>query len=119
MDERRPMGSLEAAVLEQLWAHPDGAIPAEIMEDLDADLAYTTVMTVLSRLWEKGLAHRERQGRAYVYRAAVSEAELAAQRMRAALDRVADRPATLSRFISGLSKKDERLVRRLLEDPRR
>ena len=119
MDQRRPMGSLEAAVLERLWARPQGATPAEIMGDLGTDLAYTTIMTVLTRLWEKGLAHRQRRGRAYVYRAAMSEAELAAQRMKAALDRTGDRRATLSRFISGLSKTDERLLRRLLEDPPR
>jgi predicted transcriptional regulator len=119
MDQRRPMGSLEAAVLDQLWGHPDGATPAVIMDGLDSDLAYTTVMTVLTRLWEKGLAHRERQGRAYLYRAAVSEAELIAQRMSAALDRANDHRATLSRFVVGLSKKDERLLRRILQDPAR
>lgn len=119
MDKRRPMGSLEAEVLAELWAHPDGATPAVILGGLRGDLAYTTVMTVLTRLWEKGLAARERQGRAYVYWAAVSEAELTAGRMKAALNRANDRGATLSQFVVGLSKKDERLLRRILQDPDR
>ena len=111
------MGSLEAAVLERLWAHTEGATPAVILDEMGGDLAYTTVMTVLTRLWEKELASRERHGRAYVYRAAVSEAELVAQRMSAALDRATDRNATLTRFVGGLSKKDERILRRLLQRP--
>ena len=119
MEQRRPMGSLEAEVLAELWAHPDGATPAVILNGLGGQLAYTTVMTVLTRLWEKGLATRERQGRAYLYSAAVSEAALAAGRMSAALDRAHDRRATLSRFVVGLSKKDERLLRRILQEPDR
>ncbi len=72
------MGSLEAAVLEQLWARPEGATPAAVHDALGADLAYTTVMTILTRLWKKGLVDREPQGRSFAYRPLVSEAELVA-----------------------------------------
>lgn len=40
-------------------------------------LAYTTVMTVMSRLADKGLLHRQKAGRSYVYRPAVEQDEVA------------------------------------------
>ena len=119
MNERRPMGSLEAEILEQLWARPDGGTPTEILDDLGADLAYTTITTILTRLTAKGLAERERHGRGYIYRPTVSEAELVASKMGAALDQTQDRKAALAGFVKKLSAKDERLLRNLLARPTR
>jgi len=110
------MGSLETTVLEQLWATPGGATPAQVHEALGTDLAYTTVMTVLTRLWKKGLVDRSPYGRSFTYRPVVSEAELAARRMDLALDQTRDRRAALSQFVNSLSVKDERLLRKLLEE---
>ncbi len=112
------MGSLEAQVLAELWARPEGATPAEVLQAIGEPLAYTTVMTILTRLWKKGLAERERHGRAFVYRSTVSEADLAAERMRATLETVHDRKATLSLFVGNLSRKDERILRQLLDRAR-
>jgi len=110
------MGSLEAEILERLWARPDGATPSEILDALGGELAYTTITTTLTRLTAKGLAERERRGRGYVYRPTVSEADLAAARMGAALDRTRDRKAALAGFVKKLPAKDERLLRALLEN---
>lgn len=115
MADRRPTGSLEAAVLDVLWASEDPCTPASVLDALDGDLAYTTVMTVLSRLWQKGLAEREQVGRAYAYRAVVSEADLAAARMRDTLAGTSDRSATMSRFVDGLTKREARALRDALE----
>ena len=52
----------------------------------DRDLAYTTVMTVLDRLAKKGLVHRERDGRAYLYPPAQTREELVADVMHTALE---------------------------------
>lgn len=41
------------------------------------DPAYTTVMTVMSRLATKGVLEREKRGRAYVYRATSEQSEIA------------------------------------------
>jgi predicted transcriptional regulator len=109
------MGSLEARALAALWAHPDGITPAAVRAELGDDLAYTTVNTILSRLVKKGMAERERRGKVYVYRASVTEADLAATRMRAALEQTRNREAALARFVDELSSKDEHLLRRLLE----
>lgn len=113
MPERREMGSLEADVLRALWDSETPATPAEVLEALGTDLAYTTVMTILIRLWKKDLVERERRGRAYAYRAIVTEADLTARRMRAMLDRSQDREGALSRFVGALPKREERALRRI------
>lgn len=65
------LGDLEAAVMDVVWAR--GAVSVrEVREALrpERPLAYTTVMTVMSRLAEKGILLHERQGRAFIYRPA-------------------------------------------------
>ncbi len=114
MTARRGMGQLESEVMRLLWDASRPITPSEVRDGLSDELAYTTVMTILGRLWEKGLAHRERQGRAYAYWPSVSEAELTAQRMRSALDRTKDREKSLARFVDDLPPKDERALRRIL-----
>lgn len=110
------MGGLEAEVLAALWRADKAMVPAEVRAAMGQDLAYTTVPTILTRLWEKGLLHRTLRGRAYEYSPAVSEAELAARRMRAALDNAGDREAALSRFVGALTKRDERALRKVIAD---
>lgn len=116
MTDRRPMGSLERAVLEQLWAHEGGATPGEIREALDVEVGYTTVTTVLARLVEKGQVERERAGRGFRYQALSTEAELAARRMQEALKPVQDRSLVLSRFVDGLTDGDEQALRQILDE---
>jgi len=115
MAERRPMGALEAQVLEVLWSADGLRTPAQVLDALDTELAYTTVMTILTRLWEKGLATRVKQGRAYAYEATVSEADLAAARMSRELGRSSDRMATMGRFVDGLDADEARQLRALLD----
>ena len=63
VSQRRPDGALEADVLGVLWASERALTPGEVKAVLGSDLAYTTVMTVLTRLWKKGLANRTANGR--------------------------------------------------------
>lgn len=114
MADRREMGALEAEVLAHLWGAKEAMTPADVLAAMGEDLAYTTVMTIMARLWKKGLVERERRGRAFAYRPVLSEADLTARRMRATLDRAGDRKAALATFIGTLSKRDERLLRRML-----
>ena len=113
---RRPSGALETEVLAALWASGEPMTPAQVQDSLDSGLAYTTVMTILSRLHDKGAVTRERSGRAYAYAAVLDQPGIAAAQMRALLDRGEDRAAVLARFVDGLSGADERalvdLVRR-------
>lgn len=112
---RRALGELESEVLEVLWKADRPLTPADVLGALDTGLAYTTVMTVLGRLWNKGLATRVKVGRAFAYSAAVSEADLSAERMRRALDTSSDALATMSQFIDGLDQRQQRQLRTLLE----
>ncbi|MFI0718638.1 BlaI/MecI/CopY family transcriptional regulator [Streptomyces sp. NPDC021224] len=114
---RRPSGELEASVLAALWA-ADGRplTPADVQRDLGADLARTTVTTILARLHEKGAVSRTRAGRGYAYLPAQDPPGLAARRMRSELDKSAEgqRGTVLARFVSELDPADERLLRELL-----
>jgi predicted transcriptional regulator len=110
---------LEAQVLRLVWAAEHPVTPGEVLERADADVAYTTVMTVLTRLWEKGLLARERDGKAYRYRPAVTEAELTAGRMQRSLQGADDREAALSRFLETLSDEERATLRRLLQRSKR
>lgn len=119
---RRAHGSLESAVLTILWDARTPLNPGEVRERLAAatngaaadELAYTTVVTILTRLFEKHALTRERDGRAFRYAPAADEAGLAARRLSDLLDQAADRDAVLSRFVEDLPDHDERLLRELL-----
>ncbi|MFE0187200.1 BlaI/MecI/CopY family transcriptional regulator [Streptomyces sp. NPDC059008] len=112
---RRGQGELEAQVLAALHHAPGPASAAWVQERLGGDLAYTTVMTILSRLHAKQAVTRERSGRAYLWTPAADEAGLAALRMRRVLDGEPDRDAVLTSFVSALSAHDEQLLRTLLD----
>jgi predicted transcriptional regulator len=114
---RRGSGELEAAVLAALQAAGAALSPGEVRDRLDADLAYTTVVTILSRLHGKGVLDRRKSGRSYVYAPVADEPGLAARRMTRVLDGEADREAVLARFVSSLSQSDEELIRSLLGEP--
>ena len=114
---RRGAGELEAEVLAVLQAAGSALPPGEVRDRLDDDLAYTTVVTILSRLHAKGILERRKAGRAYVYRPVADEPGLAARAMTRMLDAEADREAVLARFVSGLSETDEELLRRMLGEP--
>lgn len=111
---RREAGELEGEVLAALWASEDAMTPAEVLRRVDRALAYTTVMTTLGRLFEKGLVERRRAGRGYAYLPIVREADLAGGRFRALLDRGHDREAVLQGFVSKLSAEEAEVLRELL-----
>ncbi|MGW4567821.1 BlaI/MecI/CopY family transcriptional regulator [Streptomyces sp. NPDC004561] len=111
---RRARGELENGVLAVLWAADRPLTARHVLARLPGELACTTVLTILSRLHDKGMLVRHREGRGYVYAAARDQASDTAARMRTLLDRGPDREAVLSRFVSDLSTQDERLLQRLL-----
>lgn len=111
---RRGRGSLEREVVAALAGSAAPLSPGQVRELMGSDLAYTTVMTLLTRLAVKGLVVRTRVGRGYVYGAVLDAAEITAQRMRRLLDTGGDRAAVLTRFVDGLSDDDERLLAELL-----
>jgi predicted transcriptional regulator len=111
---RRAAGELENAVLVVLHSAGAPLAPGTVRERLGGGLAYTTVVTILSRLHAKGVLERARAGRAYLYAPVADEPGLAARRMATVLAAEPDREAVLARFVSGLSESDEQLLRRML-----
>jgi predicted transcriptional regulator len=111
---KRPDGALEHEIMTVLWASLGALQPGEVNDRLASGLAYTSVATVLGRLHAKGLVQRVADGRAYAYRAAISESELAARRIDDVLDAASDRSAVLARFVGGLTNRDVKALQALL-----
>lgn len=111
---RRARGELESGVLAALYGADEPQTARQVRERLPGDLAYTTVLTILSRLYDKGMLVRHRAGRGYAYAPARDEATHTADRMRSLLEHGTDREAVLTRFVSELSAQDEQLLHRLL-----
>lgn len=61
------LGELEAAIMEVLWSEPHALTVREVHARLPGKRAYTTVMTVMSNLAEKGLLTVDRSGVAHRY----------------------------------------------------
>jgi len=114
--ERRPGGALEGQVLALLQSSCQALTPGEALKGFGGELSYSTVVTVLSRMFEKGLLTRTKQGRAYAYAPVTDAHGLTARRMRQVLESDPDRAAVLTRFVEDLSARDEELLRRLLAD---
>lgn len=78
------LGSLEAAVMKVMWASDRPMNVREVFQRLNRrraqPLAYTTVMTVMARLAEKGILERRFVGRSYDYEATVPDAAAIAVR---------------------------------------
>ncbi|MBK3645460.1 BlaI/MecI/CopY family transcriptional regulator [Streptomyces sp. MBT33] len=111
---RRARGELESDVLAALWAAKEPLTARQVLERLPGDLAYTTVLTILSRLHDKGMLVRHSMGRGNAFAPVRDEATETAVRMHSLLARGSDREAVLSRFVSELSREDEQLLHRLL-----
>jgi len=111
-DLEKVLGPLETEVVRAMWAAGDAVTVGEVLERLNRErrtkLAYTTVMTVLSRLATKGILRRRLQGRGYVYEAAVrNAAEIA---VRNVMRDFGD--AAIASFVEE-SRGDPKLMRRL------
>ncbi|MFI6564496.1 BlaI/MecI/CopY family transcriptional regulator [Streptomyces sp. NPDC050534] len=111
---RRARGELESGVLAALWAAGGPASAAVVQKHLVGDTAYTTVLTILTRLCDKGLVTRRKEGRSHLYAPVHDQPGLAAAGMHSLLDEGGDRAAVLARFVSDLSAEDERMLEQLL-----
>ena len=113
------LGPLGAAIMRLLWSSGEAALGTvvERLSEGDRRPAYTTITTILSRLRERGLVERRRRGRAAMYRAVVSEAQLIDTTSEQAVDKVIARfgDAALRHFASRLGDIDPGLRRELIE----
>jgi predicted transcriptional regulator len=99
-----------------------GLSVADVQERLDQSghqVAYTTVLTVLGRLFDKGLVRRERDGKRHVYRsakrAAETKARILARVQRALFD--SERLKPIAALVDGgLSRTELEQLRRLIDE---
>lgn len=102
---RAPLGDLEMAVMRHVWpCGTAGCLAAEVQKALDAErtLALTTILTTLDRLNDKGILKREREGKAYRYRAALTETELQQRIVSGVLgDLIAQFPHAVAAYFAG------------------
>lgn len=115
------LGELEFAIMEYLWKRAGEVTVPEVHRHLKRrrGLAYTTVMTVMSRLYEKGLLERCEDGRPYRYRVALTREDYSAGLMLEVLDEFGDRSAVLARFVERIRPQDAEVLRRLAAEARR
>jgi predicted transcriptional regulator len=78
---------LELRIMQAVWKLGSGTV-STVQAELETPLAYTTVQTMLNILERKGKLRRERDGRAFVYSARVSETRALRQGVRDLVDRM-------------------------------
>lgn len=119
------LGPLESAVMDRLWKRPSATV-RDVVDELGRSrpLAYTTVMTIMTRLYAKGLLIRERDGKTYVYRPAFTRdehrARLSREIVRGLVDEFGD--VALAHFtaeLDGVDATHRASLRRIAEKEQR
>ncbi len=114
------LGPLAAPIIEVVVARGEASV-ADVVHALDQRdgrrHAHTTVMTIMGRLFERGLLARDKRGRSYIYRATSPEAALVDRLSEEAVARVIDRygSAAFRHFAMKVSDLDPEVRRRLIE----
>jgi predicted transcriptional regulator len=119
------LGPLERRLLDEVWARGSVTV-RELLENADLNIAYTTVMTTLDRLYKKQVLSREPEGRAFRYAARVTREELqraaAGQAIQELLSSGSTSSLPLSYLVEAVTEHDIELLdelRRLVESKRR
>ncbi|MGI8706771.1 MAG: BlaI/MecI/CopY family transcriptional regulator [Actinomycetota bacterium] len=112
------LGPLESEIMDVVWDHAEVTV-RDVHESLSANrpIAYTTVMTTLGRLAEKGLVKRLEDQPAHRYRPLVSREQYARSTVQSVVDWLIDRfpdPA-VAYLVDAVEKEDDQVVDRLRE----
>jgi predicted transcriptional regulator len=112
---------LEAEVMEVVWERGESSV-RDVMQALNAgapkERAYTTYMTIMSRLDAKGMLERRRQGKTDLYTSAYVRDEYADMRARAELESVVNQYgdvalAHIARQMAALDPRRRRALQRM------
>ncbi len=114
----RGFGELETAVMDRIWVRgaDDPVSVREVFEDLAAErsIAYTTVLSTMDNLHTKGWLTRERDGKAYRYRATLTREQHGARLMRQAFDGGGGNEAVLQHFVEQITPAESERLRAVL-----
>ena len=112
------LGPLEAEVMEAVWVRGEVTVrDVDFALNESRQVAYTTVMTTMGRLAEKGFLHRVETQPAHRYSALVTRDEYASNAVKSVLDWLLGQfgePA-VAYFVDRVGRKDERLIESLRE----
>ncbi len=115
------LGPLETEIMQLLWKDQNSTVK-RIHKALQQrrDIAYTTVMTTMSRLAEKGVLLRSREGLAYVYHPAITESEFITMVVQQVLDGLLDdySDITIDYVVDYLARNDPTQLQRLRREIR-
>lgn len=103
----------ELDVMAVLWRYGSGTV-TEVRDALDDELAYTTVLTILRTLEDKGFVTHESEGKAHRYLPAVSQDAAGKSALSRVLDKIfaGSSETLLAQFVSD-SRLDDAELRRL------
>ncbi|GGS40917.1 CopY family transcriptional regulator [Streptomyces sp. JS01] len=112
----RRLGELEAEIMDCLWKWGRPATVREVVDDINhrRPVAYTTVMTVATILYNKGWLTREKRGQAWLYTPVRSRAAYSAALMEDALGASQDRSAALVHFVERMTDDEVAALREAL-----
>jgi len=109
----------ELAVMSSLWKRGSATV-SEVREDLTDDLAYTSVLSALQTLEEKGFVRHEPDGRAYRYFPTIDADDAGTSALRRIRDSIyqgsAERMVAQLLTEKGLGRKELERLRTLLAD---
>lgn len=120
-DKKLRLPDAELEVMQVLWSLPAPAARAMVEVEMEKlrPMAQTTLLTLLSRLAEKGFVRIEKRGRSSFYTPLIRRGDYQAQQSKRFLDQVfgGSIPAFASALTaSGIPKEDLEELRRLLEE---
>lgn len=110
------LGPLETEIMQLLWQEERSTVKKVHRRfSQHREIAYTTVMTTMSRLAEKGVLNRHREGLAYVYTPAITEEEFVTMVVHQVLDGLLDdySDTAVDYMIDYLAKHNPEELRRL------
>ncbi len=113
------LGPLETKIMQIVWREKSTTVKVVHRRLQDTpergDIAYTTVMTTMTRLAEKGILNRRRDGLAYVYTPAVTKDDFESMMVRRVLDGLMDdyEDETIDYLLHYLAKKDPQRLQRM------
>lgn len=113
-DSKQVLGELESAVMEILWQQPNQTV-IEVEELLrkGREIAHTTVLTTLDRMYRKGYLLRTKESKAFVYAPRYSKTEfekgLAQEVLASLLGGLSE--STISAFVDLVSQDNSKLDR--------
>ncbi len=110
------LGELEADVMNVVWEKGRATVQ-DVKDALEPrrSLAYTTIMTVMSRLVEKGILERQKEGRAYYYTPSASQEKVAGSLLHSLVQRLYDGATgkAIAQLLEGGEEVDDAELERL------